>query len=183
MRCVASIAELELEKEREEIQKAEEHKALAEAKLKGREAHAVLKAQFEQERAAATEAKKLEKAKLATERQAEKARAATDSKAKHGGRKVCFLLVLALRIFTECLISLRLSNGRQYHRWSTASQVVNNMFCQHQGSRPRQHKMSTSTTTRFKTTSFCSTLRTLPTSLSSAQLCRSSSGVGLLTQT
>jgi hypothetical protein len=181
--CVVLIAALELEKEWEEIQKAEECKALAEAKLKGREAHAVLKAQFKQERAAAAEAKKLKKAKLVTKHWAEKARAAADSKARQGGRKVIFLLILALRTFAEHLISLRPSNRRRYHRWSTASQVVNNMFCQHQGSRPRQHKMSIFRTTSFKMTSSCSTLRTLLISLSSALLCSSLSGIALLTQT
>jgi hypothetical protein len=123
--CVASIAECKLEKEQEEIQKAEECKALVEAKLQSKEAHAALKAQFELERAAAAEAKKLEKVKLGTERRAEKARATTDSKARRGGRKVCFLLILALRLFTKCLISSRPSNGRQHHKRSMASQMAN----------------------------------------------------------
>jgi hypothetical protein len=172
-----------LEKEQEEIQKVEECKALAEAKLQSKEAHAALKAQFELEQAAAAEAKKLEKVKLATERWAEKVRATADSKARRGGRKVCFLLVLALYLFTECLISLRPSNGRRHHKWSMASQMANSAFCQHQDSKSKQYQKSTLTMTRFKTTSFCSTLRTLPTFLSSARLCRSSSGIRLLSQT
>jgi hypothetical protein len=78
---IVSIAEHELEKECEETQKVKEHKALAEAKLKSKEAHVALKAQIEQERAAAAEAKRLEKTRLAKEHWAEKARAAADNKA------------------------------------------------------------------------------------------------------
>jgi hypothetical protein len=135
--CVVSIAKCELEKECEENQKAKEHKALAEAKLKSKEAHTALKAQIKQDCAAAAEAKALERLRLEMECQAEKVRAAADSKARQGGRKVIFPLVLTLHTFAEQLISLRLSNGRQYHRWLRTSQVVNNMFFRHQGSRPR----------------------------------------------
>jgi hypothetical protein len=102
-RRVASVAERELEKEREENQKAEDRKALAQAKLESKEAYAALKAQIEQGRAAAVEARRLEKLRLAAERQAEKAKAAADSKARRGGRKVCALSLFSLSPFVPLL--------------------------------------------------------------------------------
>jgi len=103
-RRVASIAERELEKELEDIQKVEDRNALAQAKLESKEAYAAVKARIQQERAAAAEAKKVEKLRLEAERKAEKARVAADSKARRGGRKVRSPLVVTLRLLNNwCL--------------------------------------------------------------------------------
>ena len=77
-----------MEKQREDAQKEGERKALAEAKKLGKEAHAAVKAQLAQERAAAAEAKKVERLRVAAEQKAEKARLAAESKARRADAKV-----------------------------------------------------------------------------------------------
>jgi hypothetical protein len=62
---------------------------LAEAKKKGKDVFAAVKAQLVQERAIASEAKKIEKLKVAAEQKAEKARLAAENKAKRAEAKVC----------------------------------------------------------------------------------------------
>jgi hypothetical protein len=83
-RRISSIAEIELEKDREVSQKAEDRKAIEAAKAQGKEALAAVKARI----TAATQARKLEKARVAAERQAEKARLAAQNRAKQAERKV-----------------------------------------------------------------------------------------------
>jgi hypothetical protein len=87
-RCVSSIAQVEAEKEREANQKAEDHRALKEAKAHGKEAYVVAKAQIAHQQAAATQAKKLEKLRATAERQVEKARVAAENRARQAERKV-----------------------------------------------------------------------------------------------
>jgi len=87
-RRISSIAEIEADKIREASQKADEQKALAEAKLRGREAHAAVKARITQERAAAAEAKTVEKLRIAAEQKAEKARLAAENKARQSEKRV-----------------------------------------------------------------------------------------------
>ncbi len=62
--------------------------AAARDKKLDKEAHAAVKAQLAQERAATIEAKKMDKLRIATEQKAEKARLAAESKAKRGDAKV-----------------------------------------------------------------------------------------------
>jgi len=88
-RRVSAVAEVEMEKNREDAQKANDRNALAEAKKLGKEAHAAARARLAQERAAASEAKKIEKLRIIAEQKAEKARLAAESKAKRAEAKVC----------------------------------------------------------------------------------------------
>ena len=87
-RRVTSIAEIEMEKDREAARKAEDCKALADAKEQGKEALAAVKARIAQDRAASAEAKKVEKLRVAAERQVEKARVAAEKKAKQAEQRV-----------------------------------------------------------------------------------------------
>ena len=87
-RHVSFIAQVEAEKECEANQKAEDCRALEEAKAHGKEAYAVAKAQIAHQRAAAAQAKKLEKLRAAAERQVEKARVAAENRARQAERKV-----------------------------------------------------------------------------------------------
>jgi hypothetical protein len=87
-RRVFSIAETEMEKDREAARKAEDRKALADAKEQGKEAVAAVKAQITQDCVASAEAKKVEKLRVAAEQQAEKARVAAEKKAKQAEQRV-----------------------------------------------------------------------------------------------
>jgi len=86
------VAEIIMEKEREDAQKASDCNALTEAK-KRKEAHAAIKAQLIQEWAAASEAKKMEKLRIVAEQKAEKARLAAENKAKRAEAKVRIYLM------------------------------------------------------------------------------------------
>ena len=88
MRRVTSIAEIEMEKDREAARKAEDRKALADAKEQGKEAIAAVKAQIAQDHTASAEARKVEKLRVAAERQMEKARVAAEKKAKQAEQRV-----------------------------------------------------------------------------------------------
>ena len=77
-----------MEKDREAAQKAEDCKALADAKEQGKEAIAAVKAWIAQDRAASAEARKVEKLRVAAERQMEKARVAAEKKAKQAEQRV-----------------------------------------------------------------------------------------------
>ncbi len=81
-RQVSTIAEIEMEKQRKDVQKEGECKALVKAKKLGKEAHAAVKAQLAQEWAAAAKAKKVERLRVAAEQKAEKARLTAESKAR-----------------------------------------------------------------------------------------------------
>ena len=85
---ILSIAEVEAEKKHEASQKADNCKALVEAKSQGKEAHAAVKAHIAQEQAEVVQAKKLEKLKITAEQQAEKARVAAENKAKQAEKRV-----------------------------------------------------------------------------------------------
>jgi hypothetical protein len=61
---VTSIAEIEMEKDREAARKAEDRKALADTKEQGKEAVAAVKAWIAQDRAASAEARKVEKLRV-----------------------------------------------------------------------------------------------------------------------
>jgi len=80
---VSTIAENEVEKECEALQKVEERKALAEAKAQGKEVVAAVRACIVQERAAAAEAKKVQKLRAVAERKEKMARITAENK------KVC----------------------------------------------------------------------------------------------
>ena len=87
------VAEIIMEKEREDAQKASDCNALTEAKKLGKEAYAAIKAQLIQEWAAASEAKKMEKLRIVAEQKAEKARLAAENKAKRAEAKVRIYLM------------------------------------------------------------------------------------------
>lgn len=94
-RRLSTIAEVEAEREREARQKADDKKALADAKPHGKEAVAAIKARIVQEHATASEAKKIEKLRITAERKAEKARVAAETKARQAEK----------RVRTTCLLS------------------------------------------------------------------------------
>jgi hypothetical protein len=77
-----------MEKDHEAAQKAEDRKALADAKEQGKEAVAAVKAWIAQDCVASAEAKKVEKLRVAAEWQAEKARVAAEKKAKQAEQRV-----------------------------------------------------------------------------------------------
>ncbi len=89
LRQVSSIAEIKVEKDCEAARKAEDHKALADAKEQGKEAVAAIKAWITQDWAASAEALKVEKLRVAAERQVEKVRVAAEKKAKQAKQRVC----------------------------------------------------------------------------------------------
>jgi hypothetical protein len=77
-----------MEKDCKVAQKAEDRKALADAKEQGKEVFTAVKAHITQDRAASAEAKKVEKLRVASERQVEKARVAAEKKAKQAKQRV-----------------------------------------------------------------------------------------------
>jgi hypothetical protein len=77
-----------MEKDHEVAQKAEDHKALTDAKEQGKEAVAAVKAWIAQDHAASAEARKVEKLRVAAERQMEKARVTAEKKAKQAEQRV-----------------------------------------------------------------------------------------------
>ena len=87
-RRVSSIAELEVEKDCEAARKAEDHKALADAKEQGKEAIAAVKAWITQDCIASAEVRKVEKLRVTAEQQAEKARVAAEKKGKQAEQRV-----------------------------------------------------------------------------------------------
>lgn len=88
-RRVSSIIETEAEKEREAQQKADNKKALADARSLGKGAVATVKARIAQERIAASEAKKIEKLRMTAERNAERAKMVAENKARQVEKRVC----------------------------------------------------------------------------------------------
>ena len=73
-RRISSIIEIEAKRARDARQKADEKKALADAKSQGKEAIAALKARLAQEHATASQAKKIKKLRITAERKAERVR-------------------------------------------------------------------------------------------------------------
>ncbi len=89
MQQVSSIAKIEAEKDCEAAQKAEDHKALADAEEQGKEAVTAVKARIAQDWAAEAEARKVEKLRVTAERQVEKARVTAEKKVKQAEQRVC----------------------------------------------------------------------------------------------
>lgn len=79
---VSTIADIETEKQCKDAQKEDKCIVLAKAKQHGKEAYTAVKAQLTQKRAAAAEAKKVERLRITVEQKAEKARLAAESKAR-----------------------------------------------------------------------------------------------------
>ena len=113
-RRVSTIAEIEAEKERDAHQKANERNVLAEAKKLGKEAHAAIKARLAQERAAASDAKKMERLRIAAEQKAEKARLAAESKAKRAEARVRSCSINSDP--SSALPFSRQQNGKRHHK-------------------------------------------------------------------
>ena len=124
---VSTIADIEIEKEKEDAQKVNDYNALTEAKKLGREAHAAFKTYLAQEQAATLEAKRLEKLRIVAEQKAEKARLAAESKAKQAEAKAC---ACSTNLYPYS-ISLFLSqiNRKQCYKLSTGSLKVNSVPC------------------------------------------------------
>ena len=76
-------------------QKADDKKALVDAKLHGKEAVAAIKARIVQEHATALEAKKIEKLRVTAERKAEKARITAETKARQAEKRVWTTFLLS----------------------------------------------------------------------------------------
>jgi hypothetical protein len=91
----------------------------------GKEAHAAVKARLTQERAATSEAKKLEKLRIVAEQKAEKARLAAESKAKRSEAKVCACSTNSDPF--HYLYPPRQINGKRRHKSSKGSPKVNNV--------------------------------------------------------
>jgi hypothetical protein len=159
-RRVSSIADIEMEKEKDDAQKANDRNALAEAKKLGKEAHAAFKARLAQERAATSEAKRLEKLRIIAEQKAEKARLAAESKAKRAEAKVCACSTnsdpYSISLFPSQI------NGKRRHKLSTGSPKVNSVPCLllRRCLPRRQTKRTRSTQVSLKTSS--SLTRTIP---------------------
>ena len=124
-RRVSTIAEIEAEKERDAHQKANERNVLAEAKKLGKEAHAAVKARLAQERAAASDAKKMEKLRIAAEQKAEKARLVAENKAKRAEARVrsCSFHLDSSSVF----LFSRQQNGKRRHKSSKGFPKVNSV--------------------------------------------------------
>ena len=125
---VSAVLEIEAQKEREACQKAEDKKALLGAKSQGCEAVAAVKARIEEERATASQAKKLEKLRITAERKAEKARNVAEAKMRQAEKKVCKHFFLF--DFIDYFPARRPSNKKQPHKLSKdLSRENSDMFC------------------------------------------------------
>jgi hypothetical protein len=105
-----------MEKDHEAARKAEDCKALADAKEQGKEAIAAVKAQIAQDRVASAEARKVEKLRVAAERQAEKARVAAEKKGNRPN-KGCVLIITDLTS-VDFLLTLEAA------KWKATLQMV-----------------------------------------------------------
>jgi hypothetical protein len=133
-RRVSVVAEMEMEKSREDAQKADDRIALAEAKKLGKEAHAAAKARLTQERAAASEAKKMEKLRIIAEQKAEKARLAAETKAKRAEAKVRIYFMDSEPYSTPLL---------EGTKWKATSQIVEGILEGEQRTLPPPTQIST----------------------------------------
>ena len=86
-RRVSSIAEVEAEQERVACQRADDKKALAHAKMQGKEAVATVRARIAQEQATASHARQLEKLRITAERKEEKLRIAVEKKERQAEKR------------------------------------------------------------------------------------------------